>query len=424
MSKKKVAIIGVDGFSYNLINNYIKNDIFSDLSKILRNGFFTNMKVTIPEISNVSWTTFFTGNNPAEHNIQGFVDLKPNSYEIFFPTFVDNKGECIWDDLEKYNKKTYALNIPGTYPAHKINGILISGFVAIELEKSVYPQFLIPTLQDFNYMLDVDTKDAQNKLISFLDEIRYSIEIRKKTYNYLWEKDDWDLFIGVLTETDRLNHFLFDAAFDSSNEYHNKFIEIYQMVEDFISFFYNKCDENTEFIILSDHGFTKIKQEFYINNWLKDKGYLLLNTKNMFELDKISSDSKAFALDPTRIFIHLKDKYPKGTIDSSQKNKILNEIKNELLEIEYNGEKIIKQVYFKDEIFEGTYADRSPDLVYITNPGFDSKGRMIADSIFGKTHLQGMHVRDDAVFFTTNKNLTLENNYIGEIKSKILNYLL
>ena len=67
------------------------------------------------------------------------------------------------------------------------------------------------------------------------------------------------------------------------------------------------------FMILSDHGFAPIKKEVNINKFLEKQGFLILkNEGDLYE--RIDHQTKAFNLDPCRIYIHDKDLYPRGKV--------------------------------------------------------------------------------------------------------------
>src|SRR4030042_1827387 len=153
---KNALIIGIDGVPYSLLSTYIKNYIMPNLKKILSQGYALHqMNASIPDISSVSWTSFATGVNPGEHGIYGFTDLRPQSYSLYFPNSKDRKAPTFWELLGKtanttsslsqqYLPKTdrshrsIVLNMPHTYPAYPMNGILFSGFVAIDLTKATH----------------------------------------------------------------------------------------------------------------------------------------------------------------------------------------------------------------------------------------------------------------------------------------------
>ena len=99
---KKALIIGIDGVPYTLIKEYLDRGYLPNLKDILRHGHqIHQMNASIPDISSVSWTTFATGVNPAEHGIYGFTALKPHTYSLMFPNSSDIKAPPFWNLLGK-----------------------------------------------------------------------------------------------------------------------------------------------------------------------------------------------------------------------------------------------------------------------------------------------------------------------------------
>src|SRR5262245_3517734 len=104
------------------------------LGGLLAGGTAAPMRSSIPAISSVSWTNFSTGRNPGKHGIYGFTELKPGTLTTFFPNFGNVQAETIWDVAGRAGKRAIVMNVPGTYPARPLAGVLVSGFVAINLE--------------------------------------------------------------------------------------------------------------------------------------------------------------------------------------------------------------------------------------------------------------------------------------------------
>jgi predicted AlkP superfamily phosphohydrolase/phosphomutase len=142
-----------------------------------------------------------------------------------------------------------------------------------------------------------------------------------------------------------------------------------------------------------------------------EKGYLNLSSRE--GLKGINSDTKAFCLDPSRIYIHLEDKYKRGKVKESDCSGLSDKLKEQFLGITFEGQAVIKTVYLKKEIFHGPHTDEGPDLYLLPNYGFDLKGSTNKDSVFGKSHFRGMHTYDDAHFFTSvpvnGENFKIEN---------------
>jgi len=89
--------------------------------------------------------------------------------------------------------------------------------------------------------------------------------------------------------------------------------------------------------LLSDHGFTGIKQEVYLNVWLEKEGYLSFQTPSPESLTDMSPSSRAFAMDPSRIYLHDKDKFPHGCIKPEEKNSLKTKIAAKLENLEYES---------------------------------------------------------------------------------------
>ena len=135
----KTVIIGLDGVPHSLLSDLIAKGVLNNLAEIFDQGYFGKMEVCIPEISSVSWSSFMTGTQAGEHGIFGFTDIVPNTYQLRFPNFHDLRARTLFDEFGDHGKRCLVINLPSTYPAREIAGILISGFVAIDLSKAIYP---------------------------------------------------------------------------------------------------------------------------------------------------------------------------------------------------------------------------------------------------------------------------------------------
>ena len=136
--RKKTCVVGLDGVPLHLFKRLIDQGVLKETANILSAGHLQSMTVSLPEISSVSWSCFMTGQDPGAHGIFGFVDLKPGGYDIRFPSYKDVKAPTIWERLAKHGKRSIVINQPATYPARPVDGALISGFVAIDLDRAIF----------------------------------------------------------------------------------------------------------------------------------------------------------------------------------------------------------------------------------------------------------------------------------------------
>jgi predicted AlkP superfamily phosphohydrolase/phosphomutase len=403
----RAVVIGLDGVPYTLLNEYMQRGLMPEFSELSKNGCFLQMKSTLPEVSSVAWTSFMTGKNPGQHGIFGFMDIDRQSYEYTFPNFNSFKERPFW---EREDIKTIAFNIPHTYPARPMNGVLVSGFVALDLQKGTYPERVFKYLSGIGYKLDVQARLAAENPGAFFEDLFHTLDKRKQAIEHIYDSEDWQLFIGTITETDRLHHFFFDSALEG--QYFHIFERFYKELDRFIGLMAQKASRNGAlFMTCSDHGFTPIKTEFYVNKWLIENEYLKLTS--LEDLTGITTETKAFCLDPSRIYIHLEGRYKRGGIKPDEFKGLADELKGKFSTITFEGQEIIKDIFLKNDIFHGTYRDDGPDMYLLPNYGFDLKGAVKRDSIFGMTHFKGMHTYDDAHVFASvpidGNNITIED---------------
>lgn len=407
--KPKAVVVGLDGVPFSLLANLKQSGRIPKMSAIFDKGYFGQMRVSIPEISSVSWSSFMTGKQSGEHGIYGFIDLEAGTYNMFFPNYSNLKAMPLWDELARSGKKSVVINMPATYPAGEINGAMISGFVAIDINKAVYPPALIPKLNDLGYRIDIDTAKARHDPELLFSDLDATLAGRQRAVDLLWQEVDWDLFIVVITGTDRLMHFLWTACEQEDHPYHQPFLDYFTKLDDLIGQIYdrfmNADSSDTDlkkFYMLSDHGFCKIDNEVYLNRWLQENGYLRFQKNAPETIMDIGSGSRVFALDPSRLHINLKSKYSDGSVASSDYDRLCRELKTGLEALRSDsGDPVVKKVYFKDELFHGPHLSAAPDLVVLSNRGYDLKGKVNSAEVFGRTDLQGMHTQDDAFFYSS-----------------------
>jgi len=398
----KTVIIGLDGVPFGMLKNFAGNGVMPNTQKIIEEGLFVEMRSSVPEISSVAWSSIITGKNPGEHGIFGFVDLHPCSYKMRFPNYNDLKARPFW---ELYGEKSVIINVPSTYPVREMNGVHISGFVSIDFEKSIHPKSLIAQLKSMDYRLDVDAQKAHDSIDLFLEDLDKSLDKRIEAYQYLWGNINWKTFMFVFTGTDRLMHFLFDAYEDKNHKHHDAFINHFKKIDGVIGRTCSKISDEDNLLLLSDHGFERLEKDVYINYLLAKEGLLTFKPDSEPNLMNIDIATKAFALDPARIYINQKGKYPAGGIEPDEKETCLKELESLFASLEVDGKKVIKEIWRKEDIYSGPYLEKAPDLILIADKGFNLKGAMTSKALTGKGPFTGKHTYEDAFLLVKNKDI-------------------
>jgi len=395
-----MVIIGIDGMPYHLIRDLAGSGVMPHTKTLIKSGVFQQMESSIPEISSVAWSSIITGKNPGEHGIFGFTDIPLQTYRLSFPNFNDLLMPPFWK--HKGNGRSVIINVPFTYPAARLNGVLIAGFVALDLRRAVYPASLLPMLNKMGYRIDVDSNKAHQSLDLFLKDLDRTLQARIKAYRYLWEKEDWRTFMFVFTGADRLAHFFWHAYEDKQHKYHSAFLNYLHQIDEVIGEVSQKMDETDSLLMLSDHGFERLEYDVQINFFLAQEGFLRFRRTPAQSLADIAYGTTAFALEPARIYLNLEGKYPRGSVKPENRETVIDELETGLMSLEMNGKKVIERICRKEEIYHGPQLHRAPDLVLLSSKGFNLKSGLKATNLFERVIFTGKHSQKDA-FLLINK---------------------
>ncbi len=378
---------------FGMIKDFAETGIMPNTAELISQGIFKKMHSSIPEVSSVAWSSLITGENPGQHGIFGFMDLLPDSYKMRFPNFNDLKAPPFWDQWEG---KSVIINVPSTYPVREMNGVLISGFVSIDFEKSVYPKSLIPQLSSLDYRLDVDSQKAHSSMDMFLADLDKTLNARIEAYRYLWETQNWQTFMLVFTGTDRLMHFLWNAYEDKDHRYHNLFLEHFRKIDQTIGEINSRVADDDLLIMLSDHGFERLEKDVYISYLLRQEGFLQFKQGEDIVLNNICYGTKAFVLDPARIYLNLKGKYPCGSVDQVDIEETLCQLEDLFRSLQIDGRAVVRDIYRKEQIYSGPYLENAPDLVLVGAEGFNLKANVKTEHLADKGIFTGKHTQDSA----------------------------
>lgn len=411
----RVAVLGLDGVPFSLLSKLFEQGVMPRLEALAREGIFVPLTSVLPAVSSAAWTSFMTAADPGLHGIFGFTDLEPGRIAVRLPSFDDLKVPALWHRIP--GKRSVVVNLPFTYPARPLEGVLIAGFVAPVFERAVYPSSLIPWLTSKNYRTDVDCVRARYDRGFFIQDLFDTLSIWEEVMLALWDREPWDLFIGVITGTDRLHHFLFDAFEDPTHVFHREFTDYYRRVDACIARFLDRLG-STRIILLSDHGFTKLKHTIYLNHLLRRLGYVRFSRLHVRSFEDISLKSLAFALDPTRIYLNTKERFRDGLLTDRQATEILTKLKSDLERLRLTDIGLEKELDESDttdtlfaavllgrDIYGQSCYEHAPDLVVVPRKGYDVKATVSGETITSRDIFTGMHTHEDAFVIVNDPSL-------------------
>ena len=417
----KVLIIGLDGATFDLIKPWTAQGKLPTFKMLMENGVYSDLVSTIPPSSPPAWTSFMTGKNLGKHGIFDFVGRSDN-YSVKLKNSRDIKAKTLWRLLSEEDKTCIVVNVPMTYPPEKIKGCIVTGMMTPPNVCYVYPSVIYQALKEIGYTPGTNVKKtfSTEKVRDYLTTVSFK---RLKSVLFLMEKINWDFCIVVFSGTDAIQHQLW--------QYHKgTILQYYKEIDAIVKELIDKTRNETNIVLMSDHGFGPEYRFFHVNyflhrlgllefreekhsgEYLTKKDYRFTKTKLQRTLLKLGitketvyttsmklhiiwllqkiykkfyvqvpTTKKSIDWKRTKAFynstigpapsigINLDGRQPKGIVKKGEYSELMEFIISELLKVKdtETGRKIVQDVFRREDIYHGPYVSEAPDITFLTN---------------------------------------------------------
>jgi predicted AlkP superfamily phosphohydrolase/phosphomutase len=405
MALRRTVVLGLDGVPCRTLRRLAAEGDLPHLAALFGKGSLRAMRSVLPTVSNCAWASFMTGLDPGGHNVYGFIDRKPETWDLFIPTSRHRTGEAIWERLSRLGSRVCVINVPGTYPPKALNGVLVSCFMTPSVDKACADPAVVAELKQLGYRIDVDGWQGRRDKEALLADVHAVIDARERAFLHFLRKERWDFFMGHVMSVDRLQHFAWDVFDAGDPAWEPKVREVYRRVDRLVGAVADEAGEDCELVLLSDHGFCTVKREVQVNRFLEEQGWLVLKPPGAFASPLHRVDpyrTKAYSLIPGRIYLNLKGRESGGIVEPGAEAETLKrDIAARLLDLRDpdTGNRVLEAVLGRDEAFHGEAVHRAPDLIASPADGYDLKGTIACDSRWQRSPLTGMHSCGDAFLY-------------------------
>ena len=399
----KLFMLGIDGLPRWMWQQFAASGVMPHSAKLLQTGTLMPMKSSLPEVSSAAWASIVTGENSGGHNVFGFTDLMDGSYTLGFTSSRTFRAQPFW--AREGAGPSLIMNVPQTYPAQPLDGMLVSGFVALDLKRAVYPSEQLSWLQSINYAVDADMSLIEKGKQRFVDELRRVMTARCQALHHHRDRQSWQNIMFVFTGTDRLNHYLWEDFEDSSSPFHQTFLDYYHEVDRQIGYVLDRLDDQTTLCAVSDHGFARQRLSVNVNCLLAEASLLRLRASDRPSYIDMLPETKAFAMDPGRIYLHRQGRYPSGMVNADESEALLQELTALFLTAKVNGQPVAAEVLRGKDVYSGPFAHRAPDLIVMPAKDVALSGRMNLSALIEPTAINGKHTYEESSFFVRGRNL-------------------
>jgi len=403
--RKRLVLLGLDGLPLSLAHTLSASGRLPNLTRLLEINA-TDIEAELPELSPVNWTSFVTATGPGQHGVFGFVGIDPVTYTLGPIDASAIRVPTLMDRMTAAGLTAKIINLPCAAPVSALNGSIIAGFPETDLDRAVFPDTLAQNLRLTGYRIEADTTKGASDFDALARGLRATLASRRTALEMLWAGGDFDCFMLVLTETDRLFHFFYPAVAHAEHALHGAVLDLlsdWDRVIGLVLNHYEALPGPKRLIALADHGFTELETELDLNAWLAYKGLLKTASGGQNEWDAriMPHQTAAFALDPGRIYINVKERFARGVFHEHIAEKLALELREELLTLTYEGRPALEGVFLGREIYEGPMLRRAPDLVCLGRPGISLTGKFDRTELFGRFGRTGCHSAHGAIYCDT-----------------------
>jgi len=255
---KKVAVIGLDGMAWHILNKLFEYDAMPYLRVAIDNSLRGVLKSTIPPLTPPAWTSIATGVNPGKHGIFDFLSVS-SDYDVSLASSRDVHYPRIHEMIALKGLKAVCINQPLTYPIIRMENIfVVSDWISPKLY--YYPRSLSKYVKSYKLSTPVET---------FIKNPRLAVNEslgRINAVNQLIKELDWNLFWVIYTEPDHIFHGCYDKIMQGDNH----LLKIFEEIDKTIKIASKRADMT---LIVSDHGFSEYKYLINVNSILYNLGF-------------------------------------------------------------------------------------------------------------------------------------------------------
>jgi predicted AlkP superfamily phosphohydrolase/phosphomutase len=406
LSSPTVTVIGLDAATLDVVSPLIDQGDLPYLTGILKSGSTGTLRSTTHPLTPHAWATLVTGVNAGRHGIWDFAERDETGYRLRLVNGSYRRAPAVWDRIAAAGLRSGLVGIPFTWPAPEVDGFAFAGFDAAGRETGMtHPAELVTELRERFGPLELDNRFpiGQDGRVD-LERVRRAADQKSALALWLAERYEPDLLFVVFMAADHIHHLCWtDWERDGPA---SPVAEVYRILDRALGRFLEAVGPDTDVMVVSDHGGGSLRGVVNLNAWLASQGFLeyvppgarlgrrLFDT--LFELRRHVPESWRYALkqrapglrerayereeytvvDWTRtrafsygtfgnIVVNLRGRERDGQVEpGAEYEAVRADIAARLLELESpDGERIVRAVHRREDLFEGPYLDRVPDLL-------------------------------------------------------------
>jgi predicted AlkP superfamily phosphohydrolase/phosphomutase len=424
-------VIGLDGGNWPLIEQWISEGHLPNFERLVSEGASGVSRSYLPPVTCPNWKCYAAGKNPGKLGVYWWELIDTDERSMTLPDSRDFASPEIWDYLNDAGQRAGVINLPMSYPPRPIDGVMIAGGPRSRERRYTKPDELQSELEErFDYRVHPENVLTSNRNSqSEVEMIHDLLRVRMRAAKAMLEERDLSFLHLTLFHLNVLQHYFWNGP-ETKRAWHI----IDEELEPFVDGEYNV-------VLMSDHGCTEIDTVFFVNEWLRRRGYLTMKrslSSTLYDIG-ITQDRLAWLARTLRFEEFVRPFVPRAVIErfpsdegvvreeklnmvdwdstaaigsgqglvytvadnEAKRERILSSLEADLTsETSPNGRLIAEAIYRREDVYEGAYVDRAPDLVFEQRPGVHTSEAMgNAEVMAPPTNWRGENVPNGMVLF-------------------------
>ncbi|MGA9839037.1 MAG: alkaline phosphatase family protein [Thermoplasmata archaeon] len=407
--RRRLLVIGLDGVPPEFLFDRMR-PVMPTTARLLDRSLRAPLRTTDPPLSIPAWPVMFSGVDPGTLGFYGFRHRKDHSYtETYVPTSTQMPVPSVWQTVSSAGRRVAVIGMPMGYPPPIVNGLFVSDFLTPPGSRPfTSPPELGGELEAKYGPYPFDVVFRSNERERLLGEILRMTETRFRIAADLVAREPWDLFGVHEIGSDRLNH----AYWKCFDDRHPDFVpgnphagaarKFYEVLDRGIAGLLAAAGPEAAVLIVSDHGSMAMRGCFCINQWLAEKGYLVLRSPPApgTPLEKADVDWDRTTVWGSggyyaRIFFNIRGREARGIVALDQVPALRRHLEDDLQRIPApDGEMLDVDLLDPASLYHEVRGDAPDLMLYFGDLKWRSAGTMGYPSLFLRENDTGP---DDAV---------------------------
>jgi predicted AlkP superfamily phosphohydrolase/phosphomutase len=273
--------IGLDGTALKVLLPLANAGELPTFAGLLQRGAYGVLRSVTNLATGPTWASFATGCRPHEHGVLHDFHHQIDAYALRPTNGRDVRLPTFWHLASKADRTAIVLNVPHTYPARPLRGVLLGG-VDAPSERAAgfdYPPGAFRELRRSigDYIIDCGLPSYMQtgRLAAGEAAVERETEGHTRAAEHFMQQIEWDLLVIVYSLPDLWQHYYWHALERNETAGRELVYDGYRTMDRHLARLLKHLPSDGLVIVCSDHGFGPLcGTRGQLNDWLSVQGLL------------------------------------------------------------------------------------------------------------------------------------------------------